>query len=121
MKNFATGMNTMMIQDVEGGVYKSGLKIDYTPKKVQLIEEFQETGVQGLACGRKHYVMWNNKNQLLVWGNILKDKAQREADGFGLHDGYHLFEGGSIRDLSMKYGIFGGLIEHDTLPTTPGL
>jgi hypothetical protein len=74
-----------------------------------------------MACGKKHYVIWNKQNQLLVWGNIIKEKAIEEMDGFGLHQGESLFEGGRIRDLSMKYGIFGALIEHDETPRTIGL
>jgi hypothetical protein len=30
----------MLFRDEEGGIYKSGLKIDYTPKKIDLLEEF---------------------------------------------------------------------------------
>ena len=63
-----------------------------------------------MTCGRRHYVLWNNSNQILAWGNIFKDKAIKETDGFGLYIGDQLFEGGKIKDLSMRYGIFGALI-----------
>lgn len=103
----------MLVRDVKGAVYKTGLKLDYTPKQVTLPEEFQGGEVAGMTCGNKHYVLWNQHNQLLVWGNVLKDKASKEVDGFGLHFGDQLFEGGKIKQLSMKYGIFGALVEHD--------
>jgi hypothetical protein len=48
---------------------------------------------------------------LLVWGKVLSEKSEKEVDGFGLHFGDSLFNGGRIKDLSMKYGIFGALIE----------
>jgi hypothetical protein len=56
-------------------------------------------------------VLWNKNNQLAVWGNVFKEKPQSEMDGFGLYYGNDLFNGGKIRDLSMKYQIFGALIE----------
>jgi hypothetical protein len=58
---------------------------------------------------------------MLVWGSVLKEAPTSRTDGFGLHYGESLFEGGKIRDISMKYGIFGALIEHDETPSTPGL
>lgn len=32
VKDFTTGQNTMMIQDTNDKIYKTGLKLDYTPK-----------------------------------------------------------------------------------------
>ena len=49
---------------------------------------------------------------MLVWGSVFSEKPQRDIDGFGLHFGDTLFEGGKIKQLSMKYGIFGALIDH---------
>lgn len=102
----------MIIQDVEGNVYKTGLKLDYSPKQVKLFEEFNKEDVKQLTCGRKHYVILNKHNQMMVWGNVFKEKAQKESDGFGLYFGDSLFDGGQIKYLSMKYGIFGALVEH---------
>jgi len=106
-------MNTMMIQDEFDGIFKVGLKLDYSPNQVKMVEEVSQPGViEGMTCGRRHYVLWNKNNQLLVWGNVLKEKPAKELDGFGLHFGDSLFDGGHIKQLSMKYGIFGALIEH---------
>jgi hypothetical protein len=122
VKDFNTGMNTMLVQTETGEVWKTGLKLDYQPKKIALPADFlpsAESGVspiQGLTCGRRHYALWNGNNQVLVWGNVIKEKAQSESDGFGLYFGNSLFEGGRIRQLSMKYGIFGALVEHDAAP-----
>ena len=102
----------MLFQDEAGGIYKTGLKLNYTPKKVQLMEEFSDpSSIEGMTCGRRHYVLWNKNNQLMVWGGVFKEKAAQESDGFGLYYGSSLFDGGHIRQLSMKYGIFGALIE----------
>ena len=46
-----------------------------------------------------------------MWGNVFKEKPQGERDGFGLYYGNELFNGGKIKDISMKYQIFGALIE----------
>lgn len=113
VKDFHTGMNTMLIQSDKGDIYKTGLKLDYSPKKISLPEEFEGDTIRGLTCGRRHYALWNQNNQMLVWGNVLKEKAQKEVDGFGLYFGDSLFEGGRIKQLSMKYGIFGALVEHN--------
>jgi hypothetical protein len=64
-----------------------------------------------MTCGRRHYVLWNDKNQLMVWGGVFKEKSEKECDGYGLYYGTNLFGEGKISQLSMKYGIFGALIE----------
>jgi hypothetical protein len=51
----------MLIQDELGQIYKTGLKLDYTPKLVSLPDEFKqsENAITGMTCGRRHYVLWN--------------------------------------------------------------
>ncbi len=112
VKDFNTGQNTMLIQDVNNSIYKTGLKLDYSPKQLQFFDEFNKEDVKQLMCGRKHYVILNKHNQMMVWGSVFKEKPQKESDGFGLYFGDSLFDGGKIRYLSMKYGIFGALVEH---------
>lgn len=116
IRDFHTGMNSMLILDTEHNVFKTGLKLDYVPKEVRLPEEFDKgselSQVSGMTCGRKHYVLWNRSNQILAWGNVFKEKPHKDIDKFGLHFASTLFDGGSIKDLSMKYGVFGALIEN---------
>ena len=57
VKDFHPGTNTLLIRDVEGSVYKTGLKLDYTPRKIVLPEEFG--ALAGMTCGRRHYVLWS--------------------------------------------------------------
>lgn len=98
VKDFHTGMNTMLILDEADNVYKTGLKLDYSPAKIKLNEEFtKDSKIAGMTCGRRHYVLWNDKNQMLVWGSVLKEKPQSEVDGFGLHFGDALFDQGRIK------------------------
>jgi hypothetical protein len=54
----------------------------------------------------------NKNNQLLVWGSVFKEKAKKESEGFGLYFGDELFDGGKVKSLSMKYSMFGALVEH---------
>jgi alpha-tubulin suppressor-like RCC1 family protein len=42
IKDFHAGMNTMLFQDTKGGIYMTGLKLNYTPKKIKLMEEFSD-------------------------------------------------------------------------------
>jgi alpha-tubulin suppressor-like RCC1 family protein len=62
IKDFHTGQNTMIIRDVEDRVYKVGLKIDYTPKEIDFLEEFPREDVKQITCGRRHYVVLSNNN-----------------------------------------------------------
>jgi len=73
--DFHAGMNTMLIKDEQGLIYKTGLKLDFSPKEISMLPEFVEPDViEGMTCGRKHYVLWNKHNQLLVWGSVFKEK-----------------------------------------------
>lgn len=38
VSDFCTGMNTMLVRDTLGRIYKSGIKIDYTPKLINFNE-----------------------------------------------------------------------------------
>lgn len=49
---------------------------------------------------------------MMVWGNVFKETSQKESDGFKLYFGDSLFDGGRIKELSMKYSIFGALVEN---------
>jgi len=48
----------------------------------------------------------------MVWGNVFKEKPVSETNGFGLYYGDSLFENNKIRELSMKYSIFGALVDN---------
>lgn len=103
----------MLLVDENSNIYKTGLKLDYSPKQVNIFsEEFPKEQVAELACGRRHYVVRSSDNKLMVWGNVFKEKPAKEQDGFGLYFGNQLFEEGKVLQLSMKYSIFGALVEH---------
>ena len=103
----------MMIRDEDGNIYKTGLKLDYVPKQINIFnDEFRKEDVVEMACGRKHYVVRNKDNKMMVWGTVFKEKPHLEQDGFGLYFGSSLFDQGEIKALSMKYSIFGALVEH---------
>lgn len=65
----------MLIQDDDLNIYKTGLKLDYVPKQIDIFNEsFTKESVTQLTCGRKHYVVLNNENKMMVWGNVFKEK-----------------------------------------------
>ena len=74
IKDFTNGQNTMLIQDENNQIYKTGLKLDYSPRPLNFDSDFTVDNVTALACGRKHYVILNDDNKLLVWGNVFKEK-----------------------------------------------
>lgn len=45
VKDFHPGTNTMLIQDVNNNVYKTGLRLDYSPKQLNFFEEFNKDDV----------------------------------------------------------------------------
>ena len=102
----------MLIRDSEDRVFKTGLKIDWSPKMVALNEEKIEGKIKQMTCGRNHYVLLDSKNQLHVFGKVLKEKAEEEYDGFGIYDGNDLFDDGEVIDLQMKYETFGALVKN---------
>lgn len=103
----------MMIRDDDDNIYKVGHKLDYQPKQIDIFsEDFKKEDVSQIACGRKHYIVLNNQNNMRVWGSIFKEKPENQQDGFGLYYGDKLFNDGKIKDLSVKYSIFGALVEH---------
>lgn len=111
IKRFAIGQNTQIIQDENNAIYLVGLKLHYLPKKMSFDPEILDVNnVRLLACGKKHYVIVNNDNNLLVWGSIFKEKSEIHTEGFSFHNGDELFDGGKVTDLQVKYGIFGALV-----------
>ena len=66
-----------------------------------------------LGCGRKHYIIVTEDNQLAVWGSVFKEKVDidLQSEGFSLYDGDKLFEGHALEALEVKYGIFGAVVQ----------
>jgi hypothetical protein len=62
IKDFNPGQNTMMIIDDENYPYKTGLKLDYSPKKLKFFDDFPKDDIIQVACGRKHYVILNKNS-----------------------------------------------------------
>ena len=59
----ATGSRTMMAKDSKGRVYKTGLKIDYTPKLINFNKERMHH-VKSLACGMRYYAVLDDENNI---------------------------------------------------------
>lgn len=52
-------------------------------------------------------------NNIYSYGKLFKDKAEDEIDGFSIYDCEHVFQGGQLEQLSMKYEVFGAVVKHD--------
>lgn len=103
----------MILKDDQGNVWKTGLKLDYTPKMIPIKNQLGiNTHITAIGCGRKHYAMVNQDNQLLVWGNVFKAKSDKQISGFNIYYGDTLFENGKCKNLSMKYGLFGVVVDN---------
>lgn len=105
-----TGSRTMMALDSKGRVYKTGLKIDYTPKRINFNPQWMKK-VKILACGMRHYALLDIENRIHCFGNMFKEKATEQYDGFGIFDAEKIFDSGTVLDLQMKYEVLGALVE----------
>ena len=100
-----------MIQDVNDRLYQVGLRLHYTPKVLSFDPEALDVSkIKIMACGRKHYIIVTEDNDVLTWGDVFKEKSEVHTEGFSMHYGSELFEG-EIKQLEAKYTIFGALIE----------
>ena len=52
----------MLVRDSEGRVFKTGLKIDWTPKMCALNNDRIEGEIKQMACGKNHYTLLDSKN-----------------------------------------------------------
>lgn len=52
--DFSCGDNTMLIKDAEGKLYKTGLKVDYTPTLIEITKEIKP---RLFSCGNSYYAM----------------------------------------------------------------
>lgn len=95
-------------------MYSTGLKMNYTPKQYNFDPEFLDINdVRLIGCGRKHYMIVTNDNNIVVWGNVFKEKPEdvsHYSEGFSHYFGDSLFDGGQIKSLEVKNSIFGALI-----------
>lgn len=92
-KRFAIGQNTQIIQDTENQIYLAGLKLHYLPKKLNFDPEILDVNnIRILACGQKHYVIVDENNNLMVWGNVFKEKSELHTEGFAFYNGDELFD-----------------------------
>ena len=114
MVDISCGQNTTLFKDTDGDIWKTGLKLDYTPKKIDLTNDIGvNTNIGVIGCGTKHYCLVNKENQMLVWGNMFSNKSNIDINGFKLYEGDTLFNEGKVRDMSIKYSLFGVVTEHD--------
>jgi len=87
----------MLLRDHKNRIYKTGLKIDYTPKLINFNKDLLESEkVNLIACGRRHYVVLDTDNNMHVVGKVVNTKPIGNHDGFDVYDADQLFDGGSV-------------------------
>merc|ERR1711971_382766 len=111
--NVSAGMRTMLVVDQKDRLYQTGLKIDWSPKHVQLNRDRIEGKIELLSCGVNHYAFSDSGNNLHCFGTVIKNTAEEQYDGYGIYDGAAIFDGGKILDLQFKYESFGVLVEDE--------
>ena len=80
-KDFAIGQYTMIIQDEDNDMYITGMRLHYEPKKLKFSSDVLDTNdVRMIASGKRSYCIINNDNQLLIWGNIIKQEQDEQPD-----------------------------------------
>jgi alpha-tubulin suppressor-like RCC1 family protein len=113
MDDIYWGQSTMLLKDENGAVWRTGLKLHYSPKIINLDSELDiNKNITTLGCGQNHYCLVNEDNQLLVWGKFFNDKSDIIVDGFKIYDGDSLFNKGRVTNMSVKYNFFGVVTEN---------
>ena len=74
--NVSTGSRTMMALDKKQRLFQTGLKIDWSPKHVQLNQDRIEGKIEQLACGHNHYAFFDSGNNLHCFGTVVKQSAE---------------------------------------------
>ena len=106
------GQNTMIIRDEDDDIYMTGLRLNYTPKKLNFEGRIDTSTIRMMACGVKHYLILTEEGQLLTWGSVFKGSTDDNQEGFDFHHADSLFDEGQVQSLEAKYSIFGALVEH---------
>ena len=71
----ATGMRTMLVLDNKQRLFQTGMKIDWSPKCVNLNYDRVNGKIEQLACGRGHYVLVDSENFVHCFGKIFKKES----------------------------------------------
>ncbi len=88
-------MNSMLLKDYKNRIFKTGMKLDYTPKKIMWNPELlQDDKIQHIACGRRHYVIVDSDRNMHCFGKVVNAKPIGNHDSFEVFDADQLFEGG---------------------------
>ncbi len=74
--DFSCGENTMLIKDSQGLLYKTGLKIDYTPSLIEITKEIKP---KLFLCGNSYYSKEKSRSKVCYY-----DFKQNEKN-FAIH------------------------------------
>lgn len=57
LADFACGSKTMILLDNKGNAYKTGMKFDYIPKRIEIPKDFEIGRPKKVFCGDEHYTI----------------------------------------------------------------
>ncbi len=115
------GESTMIMKDESGKIFRTGLKLNYTPAEMKLPKEFKFGKIQKIFCGRKHYTLLDgiisgsiiggvDSNNLLWWGSFISKGHEEGMTKLRMLNGTEIFNG-KILDMSTKYSVYAAVIE----------
>eukprot|EP00826_Nyctotherus_ovalis_P042427 TRINITY_DN4360_c0_g2_i8.p1 TRINITY_DN4360_c0_g2~~TRINITY_DN4360_c0_g2_i8.p1 ORF type:complete len:327 (-),score=43.35 TRINITY_DN4360_c0_g2_i8:164-1144(-) len=73
IKDFACGNRTMILLDKDENVYKTGMRFDYSPKKIEVPKDFKVGKVKRVFCGDDHHT--------ILYGTVRRECRQQCAGG----------------------------------------
>lgn len=106
----------MIMKDIQNRIFKTGLKIDYSPKLIHFDSKLLSGDkIEHIDCGRRHYVVADSDRNLHVHGKIIGSSHDvlGTHDNFDVYDADKLFDNGKVKQLSMQYEVYGVLVEHE--------
>lgn len=75
IKDFACGKRTMILLDNNGDVYKTGMRFDYVPKKIEIPKDFEVGKAKQVFCGDNHYT--------ILYGTVRRESRQQRTGDSG--------------------------------------
>lgn len=106
-KDLNCGENGMMLKDQNGILYKTGWRLHYTLKRIEMSTQVQ---TDYFFCGNSFFCMIDNQKNIYQWGNLFKPKFAEKTDYDMLKINAELFEGKKVLSISGKFKSCGAIV-----------
>lgn len=101
------GENGMMLKDEKGLLYKTGWRLHYTIKRIELSAQVK---ADYFFCGNSFYCLIDDQNNIYQWGNLFKPKLSEKTDFDMLKINTNLFNNKKILSVSGKFKVCGAIV-----------